>query len=343
MPKIKKIKVKNYQSHKNTEMELSPGMNAIYGGSDQGKSSILRALDCVFFRGKFYMRSGENWGEVDVEFDDPLSTHLSRSKSIKLNNVSEKLVLGNVTFRKIGKQIPEEVTAFTKIKPIELNDGSMLNLNYQSQHSSKFLLGDQEYSSAYRARVTSMAGSDTLDRASQEAAKEHRKVKSDLNELTSNGLVNVNASLSHLDALPSMLQQYKAWKLQRDELELKYNSTLKLKELSESLLKLQSIKYVNRNDILMSMKKILMNLEILQLLHKFIEITKPIVIPVIPNLNSIEKLSLIRRGILKLQYSQVEFTNMQFDLRNKKDKLNELKLGFDVFMQGMGQCPLCGK
>lgn len=41
---IKRISIQNIQSHKDTTLELSPGINAIVGSSNNGKSAILRAL-----------------------------------------------------------------------------------------------------------------------------------------------------------------------------------------------------------------------------------------------------------------------------------------------------------
>ena len=41
---IKKIKIENIQSHKETELELCSGINAIVGSSNNGKSAILRAF-----------------------------------------------------------------------------------------------------------------------------------------------------------------------------------------------------------------------------------------------------------------------------------------------------------
>ena len=42
---IKSIDIKNFQPHKDTHMDFSPGVNAIVGTSDKGKSSVFRAFD----------------------------------------------------------------------------------------------------------------------------------------------------------------------------------------------------------------------------------------------------------------------------------------------------------
>ena len=46
---IDKISIKNFQSHPNTELELDPGINVITGSSDNGKTSIFRALYWIIY------------------------------------------------------------------------------------------------------------------------------------------------------------------------------------------------------------------------------------------------------------------------------------------------------
>lgn len=41
---FKTLEIQNFQSHENTRLELHPGINAIVGDSDKGKSATLRAL-----------------------------------------------------------------------------------------------------------------------------------------------------------------------------------------------------------------------------------------------------------------------------------------------------------
>ena len=41
---IKEISIKNFQSHKDSHIELSDGVNIIVGASDSGKSSLIRAI-----------------------------------------------------------------------------------------------------------------------------------------------------------------------------------------------------------------------------------------------------------------------------------------------------------
>ena len=44
---IQKLKIQNFQAHKNLELELKPGINLILGDSNIGKTSIIRALQLL--------------------------------------------------------------------------------------------------------------------------------------------------------------------------------------------------------------------------------------------------------------------------------------------------------
>ena len=46
---LEKVKIKNFQSHRSTEIELSSAVNTIQGNSDCGKSAVMRALNWLIF------------------------------------------------------------------------------------------------------------------------------------------------------------------------------------------------------------------------------------------------------------------------------------------------------
>jgi len=83
---IKSVNLRNFQSHKNTTIEFSEGVNAIVGLSCSGKSAILRGLNWVFNNapgGDVFM---SNWNggntSVAVTFDDETEVSRTRGKSI---------------------------------------------------------------------------------------------------------------------------------------------------------------------------------------------------------------------------------------------------------------------
>lgn len=65
-----KIRVKNYQRHKDSQLEVNPGVTALMGKSDHGKSSIVRAINWFCFdrpRGNAFVRKGTSSVEVSID------------------------------------------------------------------------------------------------------------------------------------------------------------------------------------------------------------------------------------------------------------------------------------
>jgi DNA repair exonuclease SbcCD ATPase subunit len=69
---IKHIELINFQGHKSSSLEFSPGVNVILGSSDSGKSSIFRALLWVLTNrpsGSAFRRTSSKLTSVTVESD----------------------------------------------------------------------------------------------------------------------------------------------------------------------------------------------------------------------------------------------------------------------------------
>lgn len=339
MKKISKIKIRNFQSHEDTEVDLAPGMNVFYGQSDNGKSSIIRALSSVLFRDKFYMRSGEVKGEVSIIID---SHNVSRHKSIKGTNISEKFVLDSVAFRKIGKKLPDEILNATKMKPIELTDGSLVNLNLQTQHEGKFLLSDN-YGDGFRARITSLAASETLDRASMEAAKEHRETKSTLNYEADKRLHETEERLSKYKDLESHLESLK-------EINNKYKSLEKLESKIRDLKQVNfALKGINRiNDYGGSIRSLidhcssnLVRLSILLCLYKAKEVTNTRILPTLPSLDTIHRSIDKLRLYTSLWSKNGEIARCIYNIKDLGHERNDCEEMLTDFMNEIKICPLC--
>lgn len=141
------IEIKNFQSHKHTRLELSPGVNVIIGPSDSGKTAIIRALRWVIWN----RPSGDSirswWGgNTEVKIMLP-SSIVSRIKG------KENLyTLGSLEFKAVGKEVPEEVQK-------EINFG---DINLQQQLDRPFLLADSAGEVAQH--FNKMAQLDAIDR-----------------------------------------------------------------------------------------------------------------------------------------------------------------------------------
>lgn len=339
MKKISKIRIHNFQSHEDTEVELSHGMNVFYGQSDNGKSSIIRALSSVLFRDKFYMRSGENRGEVSITID---SHTLSRHKSIKGTNISEKFVLDSVAFRKIGKKLPDEILNATKMKPIELTDGSLVNLNLQTQHEGKFLLSDN-YGDGFRARITSLAASEALDRASMEAAKEHREAKSELNYEADKRLHETEERISKYKDLESHLEFFKSINNKYKELQ---RLETKIRDLRQVNFALKGAKKINDyrgaiRSLIDHCNSNLVRLSILFCLYKAKEVTNTKILPTLPSLDLIHKSIDRLRLYTSLWSKNGEVARCVYNIKDLGHERNDCEEMLTDFMNEIKVCPLC--
>lgn len=155
---IQKILLRNFQAHRCTKLRLSPGVNAIAGASDQGKSSIIRALRWVVenrpagdsFRSNF---AGEQDTEVTVETTD--GETVTRTKGPKINSYS----VNGKDLKAMGQSVPEEVSAALRL-------GSV---NFQHQMDAPFLLSLG--SSKLSQYLNEVAGLDAIDRATSNIRK----------------------------------------------------------------------------------------------------------------------------------------------------------------------------
>lgn len=122
---IKSIHIENFQSHADTQINFSPGVNIIVGSSDSGKSAVIRALKWLTWNRPSGDAIRSNWGgktEVELFTDD---AHIVRSK-----DKEELYVLGDQHFRAFRTEVPEEIA----------NALNMSEINLQQQLDSPFLL-----------------------------------------------------------------------------------------------------------------------------------------------------------------------------------------------------------
>lgn len=128
---LKSILLQNFQSHKDTELQFSPGVNVIIGASDSGKSAILRAMLWAIFN----RPSGESfrsyWGgdtAVDITLENET---ISREKGKEnLYIISSSSLKKPMEFKAFGQKIPDEIETLFNISDI----------NVQRQMDAPFLL-----------------------------------------------------------------------------------------------------------------------------------------------------------------------------------------------------------
>jgi len=147
---VEQINIKNFQSHKDSTLILSPNVNVIIGTSDSGKSSIARAIGWTLFNRplgfsfKSHFSKKNEPVEVKIKFDNgTLLRRKNRDQNLYCVN-GEKL-------ETIGTDVPIEVLELHKLGKI----------NYQSQFEKIFLLQDSP--SEISKKINEILGIDLAD------------------------------------------------------------------------------------------------------------------------------------------------------------------------------------
>jgi DNA repair protein SbcC/Rad50 len=161
---IKTLRIKNFQNHVDTSLQLSKGVNVIIGPSDSGKSAVLRSLYWLFWN----RPSGDSFrsfsgGDTSVEIE--VDKHIvSRIKTKTRNEYS----IDGTKLRAIGSDVPEEISNVLNIDPS----------NVQRQLDGPFLLG--ETSGNVAQHFNRIAKLDILDLSRKNVEKWTRDLQSDI-------------------------------------------------------------------------------------------------------------------------------------------------------------------
>ncbi|RDV83246.1 AAA family ATPase [Ammonifex thiophilus] len=171
MPKVRRIILENFQSHRYTEIELSPTVTVLVGESDRGKSAVVRALRWLFYnrpQGEGLVRAGSHHCRVAVELED--GTVIEREREGRSNRYCIKRPGGEtLRLESPGRSVPNEVEELTGIKPYSIGNQS-LELNLAHQLDPPFLLRE---SPSVRAQVIGqIAGAELFQRAAKMALRE---------------------------------------------------------------------------------------------------------------------------------------------------------------------------
>ncbi len=121
---VDKIRIKNFQAHKDTELVLGDGLNAVVGVSDSGKSAIVRAISWLITNRplgfSFHSWFTDKPTEVEMEIDG------SKVK-LEKDNKGAKYTLADKEWEKIGTDVPDEVVKFLNLDEINIADQKQLS------------------------------------------------------------------------------------------------------------------------------------------------------------------------------------------------------------------------
>jgi len=141
---ISKLKIKNFQSHQDTSLEFSNGVNVIVpqdisNPSTIGKTSIKRALELLIFNrpggAKFFSNFVGKEGATEITIETFEGNEIGFSKQINIKGgvkevVDAEYVLNGQVYKKFGASVPDEIS----------NLINMGELNFQEQLDKPFLI-----------------------------------------------------------------------------------------------------------------------------------------------------------------------------------------------------------
>jgi DNA repair protein SbcC/Rad50 len=205
---LKSLYIRNFQSHKNTEIELSPLVTAIVGLNNHGKSAVLRAFQKVIRNepdGTTFISDGEKQCEITL-----LTDAGKVCRSVKNDNSSDAnkyTVNDKDKFVKFDRDIPTEVLALLDTSPPSLFGDIEVDFNFQSQLDQLFLMQGDGLPSKRGKILGSVTGVDVVNRAIQLCAAAMKTSKSEGNR-TEQSIVDVDNKLiayKDLDILHSIV------------------------------------------------------------------------------------------------------------------------------------------
>ena len=201
---IKSLEIKNVQSHKDSKLIFSPGINALVGTSNNGKSAVLRALMWaitnrplgteILLSNWAYDSKGKQNEEMSVTVEKENSTLIRRKT--KTNN---EYVINGEVLEAIKTDVPESVRKFFALS----------ETNIQKQQDAPFLLSQSSGKIAeYFNRIVRL---DIIDRILTNAESTRRKMKNQF-ETAEENEKNLQKKLEQydwLDSVEALLEKYK--------------------------------------------------------------------------------------------------------------------------------------
>lgn len=175
---INSLHIENFQSHRDTVVEFSPGVTAFIGLNNHGKSAIFRALQKVVRdvpEGKTFISDGESTCKISLTSEG--RTVLRQVKTEATASDGNVYAVGDSIFAKFGAHgIPQEVLDALQISPIQSFGDFEFDLNFQHQLDPPFLVVGNGLESIRGKVLGRIAGVHVVNRAIQLAVAEAKRI-----------------------------------------------------------------------------------------------------------------------------------------------------------------------
>lgn len=168
---ITRLIIKGFQSHVDTDILLSPGLNVVTGDTNSGKTAIIRAIRWVALgepTGEDFIHKDVGEAAVEIHTDDGSVVTKKRRKG-KTTYILTLPGREESIYEKA--EVPEDVARILGIYPSKFNDFESI-LTFAFQLEAPFLLS--EPASAGAKVLGKLAGTEVIDAAIKTTATENR-------------------------------------------------------------------------------------------------------------------------------------------------------------------------
>lgn len=185
---LKKVRIKNFESHEDSEIEFTNGFNLIVGQSNQGKSSLVRAIALIVANrfDKDSVRTGADYCEVEIESDKG-SVMAQRGESI--NRWVIQYANGEKKeYKNVGTSVPPDVIKILGMG--ERTHGDIKELsNIMFQFEKHYMISEIDGKKATSNMIARMMdeaiGIGGMEELIKDMATDFQNFKKDLNSCTS--------------------------------------------------------------------------------------------------------------------------------------------------------------
>lgn len=215
---LKELSIKNFQSHKDTRIGFTDGLNVIVGKSDCGKSAILRALRWVIYSQPSGDAFRSDWGG-----DTVVGIKLTTGDEIRrVKTKSENYYLLNDSrFDALAGKVPAEIQAVLKMDEI----------NLQSQFDQPFLLSST--SGAVASHFNGIAKIEQIEISTKLIKKDISDTKNII-EAAKDQLADFGEQVKQYEDLPKFEADLEVLEEEQNNLNKASKSLKKAKELVNS-------------------------------------------------------------------------------------------------------------
>lgn len=361
---IKSISIKNFESHEDTTVHFSKGLNLLVGESNSGKSSIIRSAAAVVNNqwSKEMVRNGCNSCKVKMETEHGW-VECERGEKINIwkcfdgNSIQE--------YKKVGTNVPEQVTAILGMGERDRGDVKELP-NFMFQLEKHYMLSEVDGKKATSNLVARMMDNaiglggmeDFIKDLSSDLLKDKKWLTEKSNEIT-------ELKSDILDE--AIFNDYERIVCEITKLYETFENNAKLlagaKQMYDDYRKYSELlrEFSDKKDITDEIEKAYGMIDklnksgkIISLLKKKNEIEQ--LVSVTNNIDSWDKINTFVKEIQEREEKILHAKGMLDDARKKWKKINELtniineeskksvilEHELESLKKQMGVCPLCG-